>query len=377
MVRSNVHAAALIAAAVAATGAASTAFGQANGDAKAKTLSIGDKAPAIDIEHWVKGDKVAKFEDGKVYVVEFWATWCGPCRLSMPHLSGLQKQYKDYGVTFIGVSDEPLETVTGFLPKADKDGKTWNEKIEYTLTTDPDASVKKDYFIAANQRGIPCAFVVGKDQKIEWIGNPIYPEGDIDKAIEGVVKGTWNRDAYKDTWEKQQAAEREAEKSMMVMRQAYQAKDWKKVTELLDAQIAKDPKALGPRMQKFTLLIGEMDQPKEGYALGEEIAKDNWEDATVLNALAWPSVGLPSIKTKNADFALKLSEQANKLTNDKDSMIQDTLARCHHEKGDLRKAVETQKKAVANLPADVDARTADQIKATLKQYEDELAAGKK
>ena len=71
--------------------------------AKAKKLSVGDKAPPLSIEKWVKGDEVTGFEKGKVYVVEFWATWCGPCVASMPHLSALQKEYKDR-VTIIGVT---------------------------------------------------------------------------------------------------------------------------------------------------------------------------------------------------------------------------------------------------------------------------------
>ncbi len=84
-------------------------------DADAKKLTIGDTAPPIDIAHWIKGDKIEEFESGKVYVMEFWATWCGPCRASMPHLSKLQEQYTDYDVTFIGVSDEDLQTVVSFL----------------------------------------------------------------------------------------------------------------------------------------------------------------------------------------------------------------------------------------------------------------------
>ncbi|MDP7009505.1 MAG: TlpA disulfide reductase family protein, partial [Phycisphaerales bacterium] len=83
-------------------------------------LSIGDAAPTITIDHWVKGDPIDGFADGQVYVLEFWATWCGPCVTSMPHLSALQDTYGD-AVKIIGVSSEKeLETVTNFLDQTNK-----------------------------------------------------------------------------------------------------------------------------------------------------------------------------------------------------------------------------------------------------------------
>src|ERR1700761_1889608 len=69
---------------------------------KGPALKVGDPAPPLRASKWLQGAEVKEFAAGKTYVVEFWATWCGPCIVMMPHLSELQHQYADAGVTFIG-----------------------------------------------------------------------------------------------------------------------------------------------------------------------------------------------------------------------------------------------------------------------------------
>ena len=66
------------------------------------TLRVGEPAPKIEVAKWVKGSPTKGFELGKVYVVEFWATWCPPCRTSIPHLTELQKKYGNT-VSFNGI----------------------------------------------------------------------------------------------------------------------------------------------------------------------------------------------------------------------------------------------------------------------------------
>src|SRR5690625_821015 len=65
-------------------------------------LNIGDPMPPIKGSTWVKGTPVHHFKKGQIYVIDFWATWCVPCKVSIPYLSNLADKYKNK-VTFIGI----------------------------------------------------------------------------------------------------------------------------------------------------------------------------------------------------------------------------------------------------------------------------------
>src|SRR5438552_7002981 len=66
------------------------------------TLKVGDPAPKLQPGKWLQGEPVKEFEKGKAYIVEFWATWCGPCRVSIPHLNETHSKFKDKGLIVIG-----------------------------------------------------------------------------------------------------------------------------------------------------------------------------------------------------------------------------------------------------------------------------------
>ncbi len=120
------------------------------------TLVIGSPAPKLSVKEFVKGEPVKQFDKDKIYVVEFWATWCAPCRTSIPHLTALQKLYPK--ATFIGVSvfeEEPSE-VAGFV-------KEMGEKMDYRVATDSvpekadarDGKMATDWMKAAKRPASP------------------------------------------------------------------------------------------------------------------------------------------------------------------------------------------------------------------------------
>lgn len=133
------------------------------------TQSVGDVAPEVTAGTWINSDgfKLADNKD-KIVVVEFWATWCPPCRQSIPHLKTLSDTYKDKGVMVVSLSQEPAETINEFNKKA---GMNW--------TIGADSSAGSDYGV----NGIPSAFIV-VDGKIVWNGHPM---GGLEEEIKKLV----------------------------------------------------------------------------------------------------------------------------------------------------------------------------------------------
>lgn len=340
----------------------------------AKGMTIGDKAPAIDIAHWLKSPEVpgsrgrayqqfTDFEEGKVYVLEFWATWCGPCKAGMPHLGELQEKFADKGVTILGISDEPLQTVSKFLARKERSDDIWYDRIHYWLATDPDESVKNDYFKAAGQTGIPCAFIVGKDGHVEWIGHPMT----MDEPLAAVVEDRWNRDTYRAQWEQQEEFERLQREMRGQMTAALRAKDWTRALGLIDEQLAEFPDNLGLKRRRYDLLL-YAGQAETAQPLGQALVQAYWSDAQQLNSLAWMIVDDENVQSRDLALAMKAAERANELTESKDGAILDTLARVFYEQGDLAKAIEWQQKAVEHAG---EGQMGDGIRKTLEQYQEE------
>ena len=137
--------------------------------------SSGGPAGKLAVAHWVKGDPV-NISKG-VHVVEFWATWCPPCRTSIPHLTETQAKFKDRGVNIVGVTNEDLGTVEPFVKKMGK-------KMDYTVVIDDSRTLSNKYMKKYGVKGIPHAFVI-KDGEVVWHDHPMR---DLDGAIEDALK---------------------------------------------------------------------------------------------------------------------------------------------------------------------------------------------
>jgi thiol-disulfide isomerase/thioredoxin len=162
-------------------------------------LAIGDPAPAITSAKWLKGPET-KFEKGKVYVVEFWATWCGPCIQSMPHLTTLLDEYKAQGLTVVAVTtkDENGNTEEAVGEYLKKRGDRFPFAFAFCTTDE----TNKAFMDASGTDGIPASFVVDQQGKVAFIGHPM----ELDDVLPRVFAGTWQGQKSLDEIQKEKDA---------------------------------------------------------------------------------------------------------------------------------------------------------------------------
>ena len=121
-------------------------------------LRIGDTAPPLTAT--IEGHPAESFQKGRIYVIEFWATWCGACLATFNHVNGLVHALKNEPITFISVTDEKKVNVDLLL-------KT--RPLQTRIAYDRESKTFDTYGV----RVIPHTVVVGKDGKIVAITNPL------------------------------------------------------------------------------------------------------------------------------------------------------------------------------------------------------------
>lgn len=130
----------------------------------------GKKAPDFVVQTWMTGEPDRK---GKVVLIDFWATWCPPCRKAIPDLNDLQSKFKD-NLVVIGVSDETEATVKKFMEST---------KMDYHVALDPQKRMSDTIHVS----GIPHILIISTDGVVRWQGFPFSNEepltADIVKQI--------------------------------------------------------------------------------------------------------------------------------------------------------------------------------------------------
>ena len=272
--------------------------------APAAALAVGDSAPPLQVGEWVRPGPVNLLNwSGKnpkpFFLIEFWATWCEPCRAMMPHITELQNRYAGAGLVVIGVSNEHPSAIHRFI-------QSLGDRVGYALVTD---TIHRDaynaYMWPVGSPGIPHAFLIDRDGILVWHGIPSAKE--IDARIERLAGQGYT-----------------LESEVLVERA-------ERLVARYFATVTRDARS------------------GEAARLGERIV--DWGSARpdLLREFAWRILTEPGFESRDVHTALLAATRAAE-ARPNDFRTLETLALAHFTAGDIAEAVRCQNAAIEACP---------------------------
>ncbi len=150
-------------------------FASAQGGGESE--QIGQPAPGFELDT-LNGESVSLEDlEGKIAILDFWATWCGPCVKALPALTAAASAYEDRGVVLYGINQrEDEETIRAFMEKRD---------LDFPVALDRDGAVGAEYGV----RGIPHTVIIDRDGIIRHVHVGFLPglEKQLKEELEALV----------------------------------------------------------------------------------------------------------------------------------------------------------------------------------------------
>lgn len=135
-------------------------------------LKVGDDAPPLHLQKWIKGTPVTKFEKGKVYLVDISAIFCPGCLTIIPRLTELSQKYRDKANVLVVYTYATAQQAQRFTEGMDA-------KMDYGVSVD---TKENSTFKAWGISGFPSCFIVNQEGKIAYTGD------DLDTALASIIQ---------------------------------------------------------------------------------------------------------------------------------------------------------------------------------------------
>jgi thiol-disulfide isomerase/thioredoxin len=342
-------------------------------------LTVGDTAPPLFIKDWIKGPPIKSFEKGKVYVIEFWATWCKPCKAAIPHLSALADKYKDkvaiLGIDVLENKATPIQKIKSFVD-------SMGNQMNYSVATE-EGNFMETAWLNASQDGlgIPKTFVVNADGKLAWIGHP----KNLSEILPQIVYETWN---IKDALNKRNSDRylRELDDSLNNELMKYRENDFKKdyigkpksALSAIKEIVRKEPRLkYAPLIAYNTFTSLLKTNQHEAYEYGKVLMQTStYEEPPYF--IIYDAIHFFSNRLKLSKEIYDLGVQAHQMDIDKFPYPEllnfpkrySKMAELYWRAGNKLKAIESQQKAIESLrdTNDFSKTELEKLKSQLQKY---------
>ncbi|WP_457663245.1 peroxiredoxin family protein [Sinorhizobium medicae] len=329
-----------------------------------KILSVESRAPALKVRDWVRGEPLASFQPGKLYILEFCGTTCDGCDRAMLNLIELQESYKDSGVEVVAVAaheraasaEEVRSKLEAWLAKF--------PELNFPFGLDDTGAMDTLWMEPSSSIVIPRVFVIDRDGSLAFIGHP----RDLHEVLPKILDGTWRTSARAKATESERIAgdEPKARKHALLqpirgkLRAACEIGDWKTALAAVEEGIALDPDNYNLRATQVDLLLDKICDMETGLAVLWQFVREaidrggaHWL-VTAMMQIFHPVVGCQSLPAAER-FAMgkELSEHILALDfaqcNQPASLVFPEVARYYHEIGNKDRAVELIELALKSL----------------------------
>ena len=141
--------------------------------ASAATIAPGAAAPAFQLHSSASTELSLSDLKGQVVLINFWASWCGPCRQEMPLLESIYKKYSKMGFTLLGVNVEPdSQAANDWLKQT---------PVSFPILYDRDSKVSKLYDVS----GMPSTVIIDRTGKLRTLHRG-YKPGDENEYLDSI-----------------------------------------------------------------------------------------------------------------------------------------------------------------------------------------------
>ena len=300
---------------------------------------VGAPAPPLHVAKWLKGRPITSFVPGRVYVIDVWAPWCGPCLGGMKHLTELQHRESRRQLTVIGVTGpDPYGTTLAAAKEVLVDKKN---DIDYAIAWDEGRKFYESWMAREQSSGWPWCFVVDRTGRIAYIGHPEK----LDASLDAILAGTFDLQAAATRYKRRASALRVAS----IFETFYAREEWPKGDALYQELLQADEQvAAGYAAHEYKILAYRMKDPGRAAAFGRRAA------ATFLKADRGMLVRLAEmvldpkldLQPRDLDLARLCAERADALAGESNASTAATLARVCSAQGEWTRTIDAQRRAV-------------------------------